>query len=396
MIPAAPEFPTAPVQLPHSFSKVTELLHQGVADGVFPGADLLVGRGGEVLYRAAVGSKWAKAPEGINNEMSRDTVFDIAGLTGLVVTTTLIMKFVEGGKLKLEDRVSRFLQGFSVSGKSAVTVEHLLAHASGLPAWAPFYEDLVKANGANRIGILTSRGARDYIYNALNRLPTKFEPGERQLYSDLGLILLGELVETLSGLTLDKAAQKFLFQPLGMKSSSYVELAMIKRRGIHPVKDRIAPTEECPWRKRVLCGEVHDDNAWAMGGVAGHSGMFSTASDLHLFASEMLKAFRGQSQFLRRDTIMRFFTGPAAFEAEGGYRLGWESPNRENSMTESGLSELAVGQCGFTGCSLWLEPTVGVDVILMTNRIHPSRSNKEIRSFRPKLHSAILEALSGH
>lgn len=396
MNPAASELATNPVQLPHSFSKVTELLTQGVADGVFPGADLLVGRSGDVVYREHVGSKWVEPPESINNVMSRDTVFDVAGLTGLVVTTSLLMKFVEGGKLKLEDRASRFIQGFSVSGKSAITIEHLLAHASGLPAWAPFYEELVKANGANRIGILTSRGARDYIYNALSRLPTKFEPGTKQLYSDLGLILLGSLIESLSGLTLDRAAQKFLLQPLGMKSSSYVELAMIKRRGIHPVKDRIAPTEECPWRRRVLCGEVHDDNAWAMGGIAGHSGLFTTASDLHLFASEILKAFRGQSEFLKRDTVMRFFAGPTAFEAEGGYRLGWESPNRENYMTESGLSELAVGQCGFTGCSLWLEPTMGVDIILMTNRIHPSRSNKEIRSFRPKLHIAILEALSGH
>lgn len=382
--------------LRQAFAKVTELLQQGAADGVYPGADLLVGRGGDVVYRAQVGQKWAKPPEDMPNQMTRDTVFDLAGLSSVVITTTLLMKFVELGKLRLEDRFSRFVQGFGVAGKSAITIEHLLSHASGMPAWIPFYEELVRANSADRIGILTSRGARDYIYNSLNRVQVKFNPGSKQLYSDLGFILLGEIIESLTGVGLDKAAHKYILQPIGMKSSSFIELAMIKRRGIHPVKDRIAPTEECPWRRRVLCGEVHDDNAWAMGGIAGHSGLFSTASDLHLFATEILKAFRGQSEFLRRDTVMRFFAGPQSFEADGGYRLGWESPNRENNMSESKLSELAVGHCGFTGCSLWLEPTLGVDIILLTNRIHPSRSNKQIRNFRPQLHDAILNALTGH
>ena len=254
-------------------------------------------------------------------EMSRDTVFDVAGLTSVVSTTTLIMKFVEMGKLKLEDKVSRYIQGFGVSGKSMISIEHVLAHASGLPAWVPYYEELVMANAGDRIGILTSRGARDYVYNSVNRSSLKFPPGSKQLYSDLGLMLLGNMIEQLSGLSLDRATQKYLFQPLGLKSSSYVELAMIKRRGIHPVKDRIAPTEDCPWRSRVLCGEVHDDNAWAMGGIAGHSGLFTNAADLHLFSSELLKAFRGKSEYLRRDTVMRFFTGPRGFDAESGYRL---------------------------------------------------------------------------
>ena len=378
-----------------AFAKVSELLQKGVTDGAYPGAVLLVGRNGQVVYHYQVGHKWLEAPEGIKNEMTRDTVFDLAGLTSLVITTTLFMQFVETARVRLEDKVSRYLQPFGVTGKTSITIEQLLSHASGLPSWMPYFEDLVKAHSTDRIGILTSRGAREYIYNAINRSSIKFEPGTKQLYSDLGLMVLGNIAEQLTGLTLDKAAQKYVLQPLGMKNSSYVDLAMIKRRGIHPIKNRIAPTEDCAWRKRVLCGEVHDDNAWAMGGIAGHSGLFSNVIDLHLFASELLRAQRGQSNFLKRETVNRFFNGPKKYEAEGGYMLGWELPNRDNNMSESKLSPSAVGQCSFTGCSLWLDPLQDIDVILLTNRIHPSRSSKQIRHLRPALHDAVVDALAG-
>jgi CubicO group peptidase (beta-lactamase class C family) len=125
------------------------------------------------------------------------------------------------------------------------------------------------------------------------------------------MILAGALVESLTGMSFDKAAYRYVIQPLGLKSTSFIDLSMIRRRGIQPVTDMIAPTEECPWRKRVLCGEVHDDNAWAMGGVAGHAGIFSTANDLHLIARTLLAAYHGRSQFLSRETVQQFLAGPA-------------------------------------------------------------------------------------
>lgn len=386
--------PSQTPSAPHGrFAAVSEMLRQAVEQGVFPGAVLIVGRNGDPVFSQSVGTRSLLTPEGgIPHPMAIDTVFDVAALTNIVVTTTLMMKFVESGALRLEDRVSRYIQGFGVHNKSAITVQQLLNHSAGLAAWNPYFEELLKLNSGPRIGVLTSRGAKEYIYNAINRSHLKYQPDSRQVFSDIGFILLGSLIENLSGLSLDRAAQKHVFQPLGMKSSSYIDLSMIKRRGIHPVADLIAPTEECPWRKRVLCGEVHDDNAWAMGGIAGHSGVFSTALDLHHFAWEMLAAYRGGSSFLRRETVAHFWSRQG-MPFEPAWSLGWELPNRENGLLEAGLSENAVGHCGFTGCSLWLEPESGVDIVLMSNRIHPSRSNKKIFGFRIELHRAVLKAI---
>lgn len=375
------------------------LMNQAVEDESFPGAVLLIGRGGDVVLERAYGqkvykdSKFAAEIEGALS-MRADTVFDVAGITNIVVTTTLLMKLVEWKQLSLTDRVSRYIQGFGVLGKAPITIAHLLSHSSGLAPWAPFYEDLVRENAGERMGILTSKGARDYVFNAINRSALKYEPGTRQIYSDIGFMVLGHLIEELTGLGLDRAAQRHIFQPLGLKSTSYIDLSMIKRRGIHPVTDLIAPTEECPWRKRTLCGEVSDDNAWAMGGIAGHSGVFSTARDLHRFAVEMIAAARGESSFLRRDTVLTFWGGLAE-PLGGSWKFGWDSPSDENLLAGSGLSPHAVGECGFTGCSLWVEPERAIDIVLMTNRVHPHRSNKKIRNFRPTVHAAIVKALGG-
>ncbi len=375
-----------------TFEQVSALFRKAVDDGVFPGAVVLAGKNGDVVYRESFGLrtvKSSKVPEPM--PMAQDTVFDVAELTTVVVTATLLMKLIEEGKVNLDDRVSRYIQGFGVLGKSAVTVRQLVSHSSGLLHWMPFFEELLNEQSGARRGIMTSRGARDYIINSINRMELKTEPGSKQVYSDVGYILLGHLLEILTGLSLDRAAQRYLFQPLGLKSTSYIDLSMIKRRGIHPVTDLIAPTEECSWRKRVLCGEVHDDNAWAMGGVAGHGGLFSNANDLHVFASTLLAAYKGQGQYLKSATVKTFFDGSADFPE--GRRFGWDVPSRENGMIEAGLSRKAVGINGFTGCSLWLEPEEGLDVIVLSNRICPTRNNRKILSFRPEAYSMILKAL---
>lgn len=381
------------------FSSLAEELELAVKDQVFPGAVLVVSVGGELVFRDAVGEKWLRgrpaAVSGPDARMGIDTVFDVASLTSIVVTTTLLMQLVQQQRVDLGNRVSRYVHAFGVHNKSPITVAQLLSHTGGLTPWVPFFEELLRANAGARMGILTSRSAKDYIINAINRAQLRYEPGTRQQYSDLGLILLGHLVEMLVGVPLDRAAQRFIFQPLGLRSSSFIDLSMIRRRGIHPVTALIAPTEECAWRKRVLCGEVHDDNAWAMGGVAGHSGLFSTANDLHIFAREMLLASLGRSEFLSRDVVHDFWRGP---KGVSGWRYGWEAPSSENGLADSGLSPESVGACGFTGCSLWIDPQRQLSVVLMSNRIHPSRSNRRIRAFRHRLHSlatALVDQVSG-
>ncbi len=378
---------------PEKFKGVEEKMHSGVEDGVFPGAVLLVGQGDDVLYSRAFGYRSARSKTGESIPMKLDTVFDVASLTNILVTATTIFRLIEDGRVTLDDKVCRYIEGFSVHGKSPVSIAHLLSHSSGLPHWVPFFEELLKANSGARMGIMTSRGARDYILTQIRRMPLKFAPGTKQIYSDLDFILLGFLIEFLTGSSLERAASQYVFQPLGLKSTSYIDLSMIRRRGIHPVIDLISPTEDCAWRKRILCGEVHDDNAWAMGGIAGHSGVFSTAGDLHRFAAEMLRAYRGQSNFLSQESVQTLWQGVDNKE-EPSYQFGWDTPSKENGMDESGLSQSAVGQCGFTGCSLWIEPDKNIYIVLMSNRVHPTRANKKIRNFRPEIHSAVLDALT--
>ena len=378
------------------FDEVTELLRRGVEDGVSPGMGVIVSRNGTILYAQSYGWKTfrnSKTPD--PGPLTLETVFDLAGLTMVMVTTTLVMKLVETQKLRLDDRLCRYLQGFGILGKSPITIRHLLNHTSGLPSWHPFYEELLRAQCGDRRGILTSRGAREYVLTAINRMPLKYEVGSRQLFSDINFMLLGFLVELLTGVGLEKAAFRYIFQPLGLKSTSYVDLSLIKRRGIHPITDVIAPTEDCPWRKRILCGEVHDDNAWVMGGISGHSGLFSTAYDVHTFGCEMLRAYVGASSLLRLDTV-RSFWGTTIGRSEGrehseGGHMGWDSPSQENGLKDAGLSPDAVGCNGFTGCSLWIEPIDRIVAMVVSNRVHPTRSNKKILAFRPELHRTIFE-----
>lgn len=350
-------------------------------------------RGGEVVHREAVGEKYlssSKHPDAPS--MTLETVFDVASITAGVVTTTLLMKLVELERIRLEERVSRHLPGFGILGKSTITVGHLASHTSGLAPWHPYYEELVKDHPASRAGVLTSRTAHEYILNSILRIQLKGEVGGRYLYSDIGLTVIGALIEQALAMPLDRAMFRYVAQPLGMKSSSYIDIGLLKRKGLEPVTEMIAPTEECPWRKKLIWGEVHDDNAWAMGGVAAHAGLFSTADDLGRFGNELLEANKGRSSYLSRETMRLFLSGQ---ECRMGQmvKFGWDSPSKENGLLDSGLKATAFGYNGFTGCSLWMEPEREIVVVLMTNRIHPTRANKKILSFRPELMRTILQSL---
>lgn len=367
-------------------------LDEGVREGVFPGAVLLVLKRGDVQFLGARGQRATKLPRGEDpSPINVDTVFDIGHVSGTVATTTMLMKLVDGGRLALDDRVSRYLQTFGVLGKSAITIRQLLNHTSGLAPWHPFYEELDRLNSGARRGVFSSRGSSDYILNVIKRCQLKSTPGTKMAQSDLGFILLGEIIEMLTGLPLDKATAKYITQPLGLRSTSFIDLSLLKRRGLHPVSEIIAPTEECAWRGRVLCGEAHDENAWAMGGVAGHSGLFSTARDLGVLCSELVAAYHGNSSFLSAATVRSFWQAPNEL---GSWHLGWESPTRENGLAWPTCSADSIGVTGLTGCSIWLVPEMSLSVVLLSNKVNLGRSGKRIIAFRSALHEAIATYMS--
>ena len=265
-------------------------------DLVAPGMELLVSKRNRVLYHEAVGSRILE-PE--VDGLKKNLTFDIASLTKALVTSVLLMKLVERGRLELDKKLTHIFQTFGTLGKEKITVRNLLNHSSGYPAHVEFYKDILEANRGKRAGVLSSRGAVEFVYNSLFRSELEYETGTKSVYSDLGFMLLGKVIETTSGTNnLTKLAWKEIFSPLGLKGSGFVDLSALKHHRIEAVPELIVPTLNCPWRKKLLCGEVHDDNAWAMGGVCGHAGLFSTINDVHQIASELLRSYKGQVTLL--------------------------------------------------------------------------------------------------
>jgi CubicO group peptidase (beta-lactamase class C family) len=375
-----------------------QMLQKGIDENVFPGAVLLVGRKGKILFHEGYGNKWHKTSNfAIPTSMTADTVFDVASLTSGLVTSIILMKLIEQGKLKLDERVSRYIPRFSILGKSTITIGHLIAHTSGLPRWYPFYEDLVHKEVAFKVGLMTTQGIKDYIVNTISKLKLNESVGENYLYSDLGLIILGAIIEITTGKNLNALAFEHIFSPLALNSSSYIKVnSRLQGKNssspYEPITEMIAPTELCQWRKKILWGEVHDDNAWIMGGVAPQSGLFTSAKDIHSIVSNLLLSLRGQSNYLSQDTVRHFLkTGIRLNERDIKY--GWDSPDALNGMIYTGLSDASFGINSFTGCSVWADPAQDLDIILLTNRINPSRDNKKILNFRPELYRAILSAI---
>ena len=371
------------------FQPVEKAFADAVDQGVFPGAVLLVGRADEVVYERAFGSR-SLVPE--RSPMHAGTIFDVASLTKPLATSAAVMLLVREKKIRLSDRVTRFFPTFGVFGKNGATVRQLLNHSAGLAAWKPFYEDIVKAEKAGRINFVASRAAHHYALEQIHHDHPASPPGTRAVYSDLGYMVLGQVVEAIAGSSLDRFCQDKIFKPLGMHSTAFVDLAQIRTKRLQPIAAMIAPTENCPWRKKILCGEVHDDNAYAMGGVAGHAGLFSCARDIHLLVATLSRCLHGQDAFWPQTLVGEFCKKDEAVK-DSTYALGWDTPSSAKSTSGNYFSPRSVGHLGFTGTSLWWDQEKDCHIILLSNRIHPTRKNEKIRDFRPYIHDLIMKAL---
>jgi serine-type D-Ala-D-Ala carboxypeptidase len=356
---------------------------------IVPGAVLLVGRGGDVLYCQAFGCR-SVVPD--VTPMTEDMVFDIASLTKPIVTATLAMQLVDKGLIDIDHRLSHVFQTFGTYGKERMTIRHLLAHCSGYAANAPYYRQLIKANKAERTGFMGSRGAVEAVYSEIFRAKIEHLPGKVTKYSDLGYILLGDALEVVTGTYLDKLSRQNIFKPLKMQSTGYIDLKTIKRYGLEPVIGKIAPTAYCSWRGRVLCGEVLDDNAWAMGGVSAHAGLFSNVEDLHLLATELVDCFHGRGSLVSANVLRKFWRRDETVPGSS-WTLGWETPAAQHSSCGQHFSDMSVGHVGSTGCSLWIDPIREVDVVLLSNHVHWSTDSRAMQTLRPFIHDLVMEAL---
>lgn len=372
------------------FRPVETAFQEALAQGAFPGAVVLVSRDEDIVYEQAFGHR-SLLPE--KTPLTCETIFDLASLTKPLATTLAIMLLVREKKIRLDDQVTRFVPTFGVFGKSSTTFRHLLNHSSGLPAWRPYYEEIVKSEKAGRINFIGSRAAKNFVFEAVHREKPLSAPGKQALYSDLGFIVLAEILETITGATLDRFCQDRIFKPFGLLSMAFVDLSQTRTRRLQRVGENIAPTENCPWRKRILCGEVHDDNAYAMGGIAGHAGLFSSARDVHYLLAYLARCLHGKKDnFLPQSLIEEFLTVGDALP-NSTYALGWDTPSAGRSASGDFFSRRSVGHLGFTGTSIWWDLDKNCHIVLLTNRVHPTRKNDKIKEFRPRIHDLIMKVL---
>ena len=327
--------------------KIDRVMARAIKAGGFPGGVVVIGRrGASVLEKGFGNLSWSsKSPAD-----PQQTIYDLASLTKVVATTTALMILYDQGKVQLDDQVIKYLPAFGGGVKDQITVRQLLEHRSGLPAGRDLW----------RIALTPSEARQ-----AVLETPLECDPGRCYIYSDLGADVLGFIVETVSAQRLDVFLQEHVFEPLGMHDTSF--------RPHWTLRDRIAPTELTPPRGYPLRGEVHDENAFALGGVAGHAGLFSTASDLSVFAQMMLNGGEINGVRIVSDSTVGLFTARAGSRTTRA--LGWDTCGHDGSCGKY-LSERAFGHTGFTGTSLWIDPDRDLFVILLTNRVHAARARR--------------------
>jgi CubicO group peptidase (beta-lactamase class C family) len=371
--------------------EVEQAFNDAVERRVFPGATAVVRKGADVLFQGAFGFR-TLVPQ--PRQMKIETVFDLSSLTKALATTIAVMMLTREAKLRLDDRVTRFFPNFGVHGKDRVTFRHLLAHCSGLAAWRPFYKLIGDIERGGKVNFMSSAGARQWIYEEIHREKPAAPVATRAIYSDLNFIVLGEAVEQAAGVSLDRFCHERIYRELGLRATGFIDLSLARTRKLEPVQEMFAATENCPSRKRLLIGEVDDENAFAMGGVAGHAGLFAPVGEVDRIAVELIACYKGRSALLPEKIVREFWTRDDAVPGST-WALGWDTPSPNHSSSGRHFPPTAVGHLGFTGTSLWIDPEREISVSILTNRVHPSRDNQAIREFRPKIHDLIMEAIDG-
>jgi len=353
------------------FDDVDRIMRQGVRDQVFPGAVLRVFVKGEWVFHQAYGM----ADLFQQRPMTLDTVFDLASLTKPLGTTLAAMVLVQQGRMELDRACAEFFPLFSASGKECITPRHLLSHCSGLPAWRPYFFRLARLPAEQRAQRLQQWVLRE---------PLLAPAGQRTEYSDLGFWVLQWLIEAIAGKSLDRFLAHAIWRPLQIDRMFFIA------PGTRPPPGPFAATELCPWRNRLLIGEVHDHHAYALGGVAGHAGLFATAEAVGNLLQGLLAAEQTERAHpLFERTVLRCF-----FEKQSHttWALGFDTPTPGSSSAGSGFTDGSVGHLGFTGTSFWMDRKQAVIVVLLTNRVHPTRYADGIGRFRPRLHDAVMAA----
>lgn len=376
--------------MPH-LRTVQSALDRAVIEGVFPGAVLAVRHRARPVVHFSAG-KLSTSPPGF--PVTPWTTYDLASLTKPLVTGTSLAMLIQNGCCGLGDRVADYLPECAEAPIGSATLRRLLTHASGLPGWRGYYERL-NANGRVPASHGERAAAKQSMLDCILSEGLIYERGTRSLYSDLGFMLLGFIIERCGGQSLSAFFKERILASLGEPRLGFVlperltEFLEAKRRE----GGGVAPTEVDPWRGRLLHGEVHDENAAALGGEAGHAGLFGTAEAVLAITGMWMQAYHGRTSLLTQD-LVREFTRRQNQQGSSSWALGWDTPSAPSSSGQY-FSDRSFGHLGYTGTSVWIDPEVGLEVVLLSNRVHPTRKNDAIRGFRPLIHDLVYREFVG-
>lgn len=365
------------------FSEIDEIISGGIINGAFPGAQVLIGNEKDILYNKSYGNFTYDEDSPV---VTDNTMYDLASLTKVIATTSAIMKLYDERKFNLSDKVSSYIPEFSSNGKEDITILNLLIHNSGLTAFVPFYK--IYPN---------SEDVLNAIYSAELVYPT----GSKSVYSDLNAVVLGKLVEKISGQDLNEYCKENIFTPLDMHSTMFVP--------DENKRDNIAPTEnDTYWRDRLLQGEVHDETTAMLDGISGNAGLFSNATDIYKLVKVLNNGgvyYNPYTRSLKEERMFDEYTVELFTKRydevfyENSRALGWDtkplsSSTRFRIPCGELISENCFGHTGYTGTSVWCDKDRKIIVILLTNRVYPTRNNYGIRDIRPEIHNAAIEIVS--
>ncbi|HXV69340.1 MAG TPA: serine hydrolase domain-containing protein [Nitrospira sp.] len=370
---------------------IQTVLDRAVVEGVFPGAVLAVRRKGEPAATFSAGRLSAVPP---GPAVQSSTTYDLASLTKPLVTATAMAILVQGGRCRLDDTVADYLPECVEAPVGTATLRHLLAHSSGLPGWRGFYERL-SPDGAIPSSDDDRARAQQAMLQLIGAETLVYERGTRSLYSDLGFMLLGWIIERCSRRTLGDFFQEQIGRPLGRLKMAFVLAERLDQflDEVGKAGGGVAPTEVDPWRNRLLHGEVHDQNAAALGGEAGHAGLFGTAAAVLAVTGEWLQGYHGRKALLDQE-IVREFTRRQRVGETSSWALGWDTPSAPFSSGHH-FPGGSFGHLGYTGTSMWIDPEHELEVVLLSNRVHPTSRNDAVREFRPVIHDLVYEEFIG-
>jgi CubicO group peptidase (beta-lactamase class C family) len=359
------------------------LLKRGISEGIFPCAASSISYGlGEERKTIVTNSGNAVIfPEKRN--LKKGDYFDLASLTKPFATTMAILCLLKTGKIGIDEKLPSLVEKKTTDEKKGISLKQLLSHSSGFPAHREYF---------NILRDIPEKRKKERLLKLLLDEKIEYTPGTKSVYSDLGFMLLGEIIEKKEGCTLADFVENKVLQPFNMEEKIFFKPITAEKKK-HMPPDFVA-TENCPWRKKILCGEVHDDNCYTMSGIAGHSGLFGNIEGVTAYTGLILDMWKGMKHHpnIENKDLKKFLIRQSNIPGST-WALGFDTPAESGSSSGSFFSARSAGHLGFTGTSFWIDPEKDIVVVLLTNRIHPHRENTKIRQFRPFFHDSVLQKL---